>query len=116
MGDRLGRGRAYTGGRASPGERAQPECRCHADRSGDAARRHGAERGQARRRAAGAIVPGSVGHMIPTPGVGEPDGRKGIQTAGHADRREAAGFHDNWLLPLCAIISVVRARLCCFTR
>ena len=26
-----------------------------------------------------AIVPGSVGHMIPTPGIGEPDGRKGIQ-------------------------------------
>ena len=26
-----------------------------------------------------AIVPGSVGHMIPTAGVGEPDGRKGVQ-------------------------------------
>ena len=25
------------------------------------------------------IVYGSVGHMIPTPGIGEPDGRKGIQ-------------------------------------
>src|SRR5207245_8347597 len=26
-----------------------------------------------------AVVPGSVGHMIPTPGIGQPDGRKGIQ-------------------------------------
>ena len=26
-----------------------------------------------------AVVPGTVGHMIPTPGIGEPDGRKGIQ-------------------------------------
>jgi cytochrome c oxidase subunit 2 len=53
-----------------------------------------------------AIVPGSIGHMIPTPGVGEPDGRKGIQLQVTPIGREAAAFHDNWLLLLCAIISV----------
>jgi cytochrome c oxidase subunit II len=42
-----------------------------------------------------AIVPGSVGHMIPTPGVGEPDGRKGIQLQVTPIGREAAAFHDN---------------------
>ncbi|HKP33672.1 MAG TPA: cytochrome c oxidase subunit II [Sphingomicrobium sp.] len=52
------------------------------------------------------IVPGSVGHMIPTPGVGEPDGRKGIQLQVTPIGEEAAAFHDNWLLLLCAIISV----------
>jgi len=53
-----------------------------------------------------AIVPGSVGHMIPTPGVGEPDGRKGIQLQVTPIGEEAVGFHNYWLLPLCAIISV----------
>jgi cytochrome c oxidase subunit 2 len=54
-----------------------------------------------------AVVPGSVGHMIPTPGVGEPDGRKGIQLQVTPIGREAASFHNVWLLPLCAIISVI---------
>jgi cytochrome c oxidase subunit 2 len=54
-----------------------------------------------------AIVPGSVGHAIPTPGIGEPDGRKGIQEQVTPIGREAAAFHNNWLLVLCAIISVV---------
>jgi cytochrome c oxidase subunit 2 len=53
-----------------------------------------------------AIVYGSVGHAIPTAGVGEPDGRKGIQTQVTPIGREALGFHNNWLLPLCAIISI----------
>ena len=53
-----------------------------------------------------AIVPGSVGHAIPTPGVGEPDGRKGIQQQVTPIGEEALAFHNNWLLPLCAIISV----------
>jgi cytochrome c oxidase subunit 2 len=52
-----------------------------------------------------AIVPGSVGHMIPTAGVGEPDGRKGIQLQVTPIGEEAARFHNNWLLPLCVIIS-----------
>ena len=53
-----------------------------------------------------AIVYGTVGHAIPTPGIGEPDGRKGIQMQVTPIGEEAVGFHDNWLLPLCAIISV----------
>ena len=54
-----------------------------------------------------AVVPGSVGHMLPTVGVGEPaDGRMGIQDQVTPIGREALAFHDNWLLTLCAIISV----------
>jgi cytochrome c oxidase subunit 2 len=53
------------------------------------------------------IVYGSVGHMIPTPGIGEPDGRKGIQTQVTPVGEEAASFHNNWLLPLCALISAL---------
>jgi cytochrome c oxidase subunit 2 len=52
-----------------------------------------------------AIVYGSVGHAIPTPGIGEPDGRKGLQTQETPIGEEAASFHNNWLLPLCALIS-----------
>jgi len=53
-----------------------------------------------------AIVPGSVGHMAPTAGVGEPDGRMGIQDQVTPIGREAQAFHDNWLLMLCAVISI----------
>src|SRR4051812_42631816 len=53
-----------------------------------------------------AVVPGSVGHMIPTPGIGEPDGRKGIQMQVTPIGEEAGAFHNDWLLPLCAIISI----------
>lgn len=52
-----------------------------------------------------APVPGSVGHMIPTTGIGEPDGRMGLQNQVTPIGEEAAAFHDNWLLWLCAIIS-----------
>jgi cytochrome c oxidase subunit 2 len=55
---------------------------------------------------AAAIVPGSVGHMAPTAGVGEPDGRMGIQDQVTPIGREAEAFHDNWLLLLCAVISI----------
>ena len=44
--------------------------------------------------------------MHPTPGVGVPDGRKGIQMQVTPIGQEASAFHNNWLLPLCAIISV----------
>ncbi|MFL6721639.1 MAG: cytochrome c oxidase subunit II [Sphingomonas sp.] len=55
-----------------------------------------------------AVVPGSVGHMLPTVGVGEPSaGRMGIQDQVTPIGREAAAFHNNWLLLLCAVISVV---------
>jgi cytochrome c oxidase subunit 2 len=54
-----------------------------------------------------AIVPGSVGHMLPSVGVGEPSaGRMGIQNQVTPIGREALAFHNNWLLTLCAIISV----------
>lgn len=46
------------------------------------------------------------GHMHPTAGVGVPDGRKGIQMQVTPIGQEASAFHNNWLLPLCAIISV----------
>jgi len=51
------------------------------------------------------VVPGTVGHMIPTPGIGEPDGRMGLQDQVTPIGREAAQFHDVWLLWICAIIS-----------
>jgi len=54
-----------------------------------------------------AVVPGSVGHMLPTPGFGQPDGRKGIQNQVTPTGEEALSFHNYWLLPLCAIISAV---------
>ena len=54
-----------------------------------------------------AFIPGSVGHALPTPGIGEPDGRKGIQNQVTPIGQEALGFHNNWLLPLCALISVI---------
>ncbi len=55
---------------------------------------------------AAAPVPGSTGNMIPTPGVGVPDGRMGLQDQVTPLGREAAAFHDNWLLTLCVIISI----------
>jgi cytochrome c oxidase subunit 2 len=42
----------------------------------------------------------------PTPGIGVPDGRKGLQEQVTGIGREAAGFHNNWLLLLCAAISL----------
>jgi cytochrome c oxidase subunit 2 len=53
-----------------------------------------------------APIPGSVGHALPSPHVGQPDGSNGIQTQVTPIGEEALSFHDNWLLPLCAVISV----------
>lgn len=53
------------------------------------------------------VVPGTVGHAIPTPGIGMPDGSKGLQPQVTPIGEEAASFHDYWLLPLCAIISAI---------
>jgi cytochrome c oxidase subunit 2 len=44
--------------------------------------------------------------MIPTPGIGLPDGRKGLQDQVTPIGEEAAAFHNNWLLVLCAGISL----------
>ncbi len=55
---------------------------------------------------AAAPVPGTTGNMVPTPGIGVPDGRMGLQDQVTPIGREAAAFHDNWLLTLCVIISI----------
>lgn len=52
------------------------------------------------------VVPGSVGHMVPTAGIGEPDGRMGLQDQVTPIGQEAAAFHNVWLLTICAVISV----------
>ncbi|MEO7563795.1 MAG: cytochrome c oxidase subunit II [Sphingomicrobium sp.] len=70
---------------------------------------------QAAPTAAAPIIPGSVGHMIPTPGIGEPDGRMGLQTKVTPIGREAAAFHNGPLLWLCAIISAFVLALLLFT-
>lgn len=44
--------------------------------------------------------------VVPVPGIGQPDGRRGIQDQVTPIGREAASFHDYWLLPLCVIISL----------
>jgi cytochrome c oxidase subunit II len=54
-----------------------------------------------------AVVPGSVGHAVPTPSIGEPNGSKGIQTQVTPIGEEAVAFHNYWLLPLCAAISAL---------
>ena len=53
------------------------------------------------------VVYGTPGHMIPTAGVGEPDGRKGIQLQVTPIGEEASTFHNDWLLPLCGVISII---------
>ena len=53
------------------------------------------------------VVPGTVGHAIPTPGIGMPDGSKSLQPQVTPIGVEASDFHDYWLLPLCAVISAV---------
>ena len=45
--------------------------------------------------------------VAPTPGIGQPDGRMGLQDQVTPIGREAASFHDYWLLPLCAIICAI---------
>ena len=52
-------------------------------------------------------APAGIGVMAPTPGIGEPNGSNGIQTQVTPIGREAEGFHNNWLLPLCAIICAI---------
>lgn len=54
-----------------------------------------------------AVVPGTVGHAVPTPHIGQPDGGFGIQQQVTPIGEEAIAFHNNWLLPLCAIICII---------
>jgi cytochrome c oxidase subunit 2 len=56
--------------------------------------------------AAGATPAAALPVTPPTPGIGVPDGRMGIQDQVTGIGREAQAFHDNWLLLLCAVISI----------
>ncbi len=54
--------------------------------------------------------------LAPTPGIGQPvKGGKGIQEQVTEIGREAAGFHNNWLLLLCAVISLFVLGLLIYT-
>ncbi len=65
-------------------------------------------------RGASAVAPASGGpvagtafrYAVPVAGVGMPDGRMGTQDQFTPIGREAASFHNNWLLILCAAISL----------
>jgi len=48
----------------------------------------------------------SIDYAAPTPGIGVPDGRKGVQDQVTAIGQQAADFHDNWLLLMCGLISI----------
>jgi cytochrome c oxidase subunit 2 len=48
----------------------------------------------------------AIDHVAPTPGVGVPDGRMGLQDQVTEVGQQAAGFHNNWLLTLCVVISL----------
>jgi len=54
-------------------------------------------------------------HVAPTPGYGVPDGRRGLQEQVTAIGEEAASFHNNWLLLLCAAISLFVLALLSYT-
>jgi cytochrome c oxidase subunit 2 len=58
--------------------------------------------------APGATTPAAPAfqHAAPEPGIGMPDGRMGLQDQFTPVGREAAAFHNNWLLVLCALISL----------
>ena len=55
---------------------------------------------------AAAVPAPSIDYAAPTPGIGVPDGRKGLTEQVTEVGREAAAFHDNWLLLMCAAISI----------
>jgi cytochrome c oxidase subunit 2 len=61
---------------------------------------------------ASAVAPGAAPaastfqHAAPQEGIGMPDGRMGLQDQFTPVGREAAAFHNNWLLLLCAAISL----------
>ena len=44
--------------------------------------------------------------MVPTAGIGVPDGRMGLQDQVTPIGQEAAAFHDSLAAALCAVISV----------
>lgn len=70
---------------------------------------------------ASAVAPGSAAaaptfdHAAPTPGIGMPDGRMGLQDQFTPVGREASAFHNNWLLALCAAMSLLVLALLLWT-
>jgi cytochrome c oxidase subunit II len=48
----------------------------------------------------------AVPQMVPDPNIGQPQGNKGIQEQVTEIGQYAAAFHNNWLLLLCAVISL----------
>ncbi|MGH6705681.1 MAG: cytochrome c oxidase subunit II, partial [Sphingomicrobium sp.] len=48
----------------------------------------------------------SIDYAAPTPGIGVPDGRKGVQDQVTALGQQAADFHDGPLLWMCIVISI----------
>ncbi len=50
--------------------------------------------------------PAAPAEVIPTPGIGMPDGRLGLQDQVTPIGNEAANFHNHWLVPLCFAISI----------
>jgi cytochrome c oxidase subunit II len=61
------------------------------------------------------VPPAAFHYAAPTPGIGQPEyGRVALQDQVTPIGREAAAFHNIWLLTLCAIISVVVLALLLF--
>ena len=57
----------------------------------------------------------SIDYAAPTPGIGVPDGRKGIQDQVTELGRQAADFHNIWLLTACVVISLFVLALLAWT-
>ena len=53
-----------------------------------------------------ALKPAAPAEVVPTPGIGMPDGRIGLQDQVTPIGNEAANFHNHWLVPLCFGISI----------
>ena len=53
-----------------------------------------------------AAMPAGPALVAPTPGIGQPDGRYGLQDQVTPIGREAAHFHDYWLVTLCVVMSI----------
>ncbi|NJC04677.1 cytochrome c oxidase subunit 2 [Sphingomonas kaistensis] len=70
---------------------------------------------------ASAVAPGGAAaapafdYAAPTPGIGMPDGRMGLQDQFTPVGREASAFHNNWLLALCAAMSLLVLALLLWT-
>jgi len=54
-----------------------------------------------------APVPGTPGHMLPNPHIGQPDGSDWIQPQVTAVGRDAEHFHNYWLMPVITAITIL---------